>query len=110
MTKLTKKFLKKIEGCKHQSLKKFKFKETNDNNNILELFDRRVIKNKEDEESKKELNQIEDELAKRCAEENYKTIMEEIKDIECDEGGFIMEKLWTLKKNFSPIKVIHLHL
>ena len=105
VTKITKKLLKRIEGCKHQSFKKFKFKEDRENNTILKLFDRRrVIKNKDDEESKKELKQIEDELANRCAEENYKMIMDEIKDIECDEGGFNMGKLWKLKKKLCPYK------
>ena len=105
VTKITKKFLKRIEGCKHQSFKKFKYKEDKENQEILELFDRRrVIRNKDDEASKKELKLIEDELATKCAEENYKKIMDEIKDIESDEGGFNMGKLWKLKKKLCPYK------
>ena len=30
--------------------------------------------------------------------------MEEIKDIECDEGGFNIRKLWKLKKKLCPYK------
>ena len=101
---VAKKFLKRIEGCKLQSFKKIKITQFS-NNDILDLFDkRRVLRTKTDDESKIELIKIENELAERCAEDNYKKIKDALKDIECDEGGFHPGKLWKLKKKLCPYK------
>ena len=65
---------------------------------------RRILRTKTDNDSKKKLEKIEEELADKFAEENYKIIKEEIKDMECDEGGINAGKLWKLKKKLSPKK------
>ena len=96
---LTNKFLKRLNGIIDTSFKKTRSKEDNNDTNIMKLFDRRCfLRSKTDDNSKKELLDIESELADKCAESNYKKIMEEINNIECDEGGFNMGKLWKLKK------------
>ena len=101
----TKKFLKRIKGCVSQTFKKSRFCEDTYNNEIVNLFDkRRLLRNKDDDESKTELEKIETKLSELCAEENFKKVMEEIKDIECEEGGFNMGKLWKLKKKLCPNK------
>ena len=68
-----------------------------------ELFKRRQkIKNLNDDESRKELDEVENKLAEMCALSNYEKIKEEIQNIDCDEGGINSEHLWKLKKKLSP--------
>ena len=45
-----------------------------------------MLKNKKDKKSREELDKVEKILADKCAEENYKKIMEEIDGLECQEG------------------------
>ena len=102
---LTNKFLKRLNGMLHQCFKKTRIKEEDKETDIIKLFDERnKLRSKEDKHSKSRLIEVEQELADKCAENNYKKIMEEIKDIECDEGGFHMGKLWKLKKKLCPFK------
>ena len=63
---------------------------------------RKVLRNKQDDESKKKLEEVEDLLADKCAEANYSKIKEEIRNIECEEGGINSGNLWKLKKKLSP--------
>ena len=99
---IMKKFLKKIEGCLHQSFSKVRVK-NKENTELDNLYNqRRILRTKTDNDSKKKLEKIEEELADKFAEENYKIIKEEIKDMECDEGGINAGKLWKLKKKLSP--------
>ena len=43
-----------------------------------------------------------EELADRCAKDNYDKIAEEIAGIECDTGGTHSGKLWQLRKKLFP--------
>ena len=73
------------------------------NKKIEELFRRRnYLRGKSDENSKALLEQVEKELAEKCAKENYEKIMEEISGIKSDEGGFHPGSLWKLKKKLNP--------
>ena len=49
-------------------------------------------------QSKLDLKIVEDKLADKCAEANFIKIKEELKDINCDEGGFNQGKFRKLKK------------
>ena len=98
---VTKTFLKNLDRCFHQSFTKIRVNHK-ENKELDQLFNkRRVLRTKHDEASKEELNRVEEELADKCAEDNYKKIKEEIKDMECDEGGINAGKLWKLKKKLS---------
>ena len=98
----TKKFLKTLKRICHQSFKKIRIKE-NQNQDIIDLFDkRRILRSKDDVQSKTELKNIEEELATKCAEQNYLKIKTEMDNIQCDEGGFNAGKFWNLKKKLCP--------
>ena len=72
------------------------------NKELEELFTKRKrLRNKNDESSKKELQNIEAKLVKLCAESNYSKINEEISNLKCEEGGINVGKLWKLKKKLS---------
>ena len=99
---LTKKFLKRLNGCLHQCFKKIKIS-GNGNKEIDELFDRRKeLKTKVDDKSREELENIEKELANKCANNNYIKIKNEIAGIKCEEGGIHSGKLWKLRKKLFP--------
>ena len=60
------------------------------------------MRSKNDEKSRNDLKEVEEKLAEKCAETNYKKIKEEIANIDCEEGGINSGHLWKLKKKLSP--------
>ena len=98
----TKKFLKRLNGFIHSSFKKIRISNKIDTKieNLMNL--RRNLKNKEDNDSINKLKKVEEELADRCAEDNRRKILEEVKGIECEDGGVNSGKLWKLRKKLCP--------
>ena len=87
-----------------QSFKKKRVKHR-ENSELVKLFNkRRTLRTKSDEDSKKELLKVEADLADKCAKDNYIKIKEELKDIECEDGGMNAGsgRLWQLKKKLNP--------
>jgi hypothetical protein len=83
----TNKFLKRLDGFIHECFMKIRISDKK-NTEIDQLFQkRRILRSKDDDSSKDELQKVEEELASRCAEDNRRMIMEEISGIECQEGG-----------------------
>ena len=98
----TKKFVKTLNRLFHQSFRKIRIRDIQ-NKDIAELFNkRRILRTKEDVISKQELKNVEEELALKCAKENFIKITKEFKDIKCDEGGYNAGKFWMLKKKLCP--------
>ena len=98
----TKKFKKRLNGCLHKSFRKITITDK-PNKELEDLFYRRkVLRTKSDGRSRAELENIENELAKRCAEENKKKIEEELAGLDCDEGGVHSGRLWKLRKKLFP--------
>ena len=103
VTSATKKFLKRLNGCVTKCFQKIRISEHKSDNEIINLFDeRRVLRSKMDTKSRSRLREVEEALADKCAETNKQKIESELKDIESDEGGFNMAKLWKLKKSLCP--------
>ena len=98
----TKTFLKRLNDRIFQSFKKIKVTDK-PNVELQELFNqRKILRSKDDDESKEKLKQVEEKLADICAEENRQKILDEISGIECEEGGINSGKLWKLKKKLFP--------
>ena len=99
---LTKKFIKRLNGCLHECFKKIRV--TNyENKEIISLFKkRRSLRTKDDKESKKELHKTDEKLAKLCAEDNFHKIKDEIKGLESEKGGLNAGRLWKLKEETEP--------
>ena len=105
---ITKKFLKRLNGIIHNCFKKIRIHEDSGVSDVTKLLDkRRILRCKTDMESKRELEAVETELADKCAESNYSKIIEEIKDLSCEEGGMNAGRLWKLQKKLFPYKKIH---
>ena len=102
LNSITKKFLKRLNGVIHNSFKKIKISER-PNKALEELFEKRnLLRTKSDPESRDALEQVEEELASKCAEDNKEKIKEELSGMKCDEGGINPGKLWNLRKKLFP--------
>ena len=98
----TKNFLKNLNKCIRVCFNKIRITEYT-REEIDDLFrKRKVLRNKNDEKSKTELEIVEIKLAELCAKENYEKIKEEIDSIKYDEGGINSGHLWNLKRKISP--------
>ena len=98
----TRKFLRGLNDCIRKSFRKIRITDK-PNKEIEDLFDkRRILRNKTDEKSRVELDNVENELAEKCAQKNYELIKGEIENIDCEEGGLNSGNLWKLKKKLSP--------
>ena len=97
MDQITKNFMKKFKDIKHKCFKKVRI--TNkDHSKIDNLFQKRkILKSKDDKESKSKLREIEEELAEKLSEDLYGIIKTETEKINCEEGGFNSGHLWSLK-------------
>ena len=73
---LTKKFLKRLNGCLYKCFRKIKVNDKQ-NKELDYLFrKRKELRIKHDDESKEELKKVEEELSNRCASDNYKDEIE----------------------------------
>ena len=83
----TRQYIKNLNQCIRKCFKKIRISDR-PNKEIEELFNqRRLLRNKNDETSIKELEDVERKLAEKCAKDNYHKIMEEVNNIDCEEGG-----------------------
>ena len=55
-----------------------------------------------DDNSNIELEEVENKLAKLCAEDNVKRIKEEIDNLNSDDDGVDPGKLWKMRKKLFP--------
>ena len=98
-----KKFLKRFKGMVHECFRKIKITPTSKKEKeIFELYKQQAnLKFRTDEESKKELEQIEDRLVNKLSEELFGIVREEVDIINSDQGGFNSGHLWQLKNKLS---------
>ena len=98
----TNKFIKSLNQCIKKCFKKIRLTEK-PNKELDDLFNRRrILRNKNDEQSCEDLAKVEDTLANLCAESNYNKIKEEVEHMKSDEGGVNSGHLWKLKKKLNP--------
>ena len=91
-----------MNGLIHQSFKKVKIVRKYDAR-LEELYNvRRYWRSKSDENSKEELEKVENELAEKYSETMYKKNMSEVKAMSSEEGGYNPGHLWKLKKKLAP--------
>ena len=62
----------------------------------------RNLKNKNDDESKTELKEVEKILAEKYAKEHYEKIKDRIGNVDSEDGGLSSGSLWNLKKELFP--------
>ena len=85
--KVTKKFLKRLDGYIVKHFKKIRVTEKRDD--VLEdMYKKKTqLANKNDEGSKKKLEEVELEMAKLYSEDMYSKIQEELKGMNSEDGG-----------------------
>ena len=82
---LTKKFIKRLDGCLHECFQKVRVS-NHENKEATKLFKkRRSLRTKTDDVSKGELHKTEEKLAELCAKDNFNKINEEVKGLESEK-------------------------
>ena len=93
--------MKKLEGCISVNFKKTRIKDSNVKSDST-LYDKmRSLKNKEDKESKKELQKTIEDIA-LAADNNFIKLKEELAKLKPEDGHIDSKLLWKLKKSFAP--------
>ena len=70
---------------------------------MLVFSKRRILRNKTDENSKLELEEVDQELSEKYSNVMSRKILNEVKGMEdTTDGGFNTGKLWRLKKKLLP--------
>lgn len=92
-------FLKNLNNVFHKTFKKIRISPNNRITEVNKLMDRRrIIRNKKDPKSVKELKEVEDKLIELCAKANRDIIKDEIGKLNTGDGGVKMANLWKLKR------------
>ena len=98
----TKKFIKRLEGFIKTCFKKVKIKQKLDKEIDLLFNKRRILKSKDDIDSKIELQETEDKLADKIGNEIFGKFQKEVKYIDSECGGNFNGNFWRLKKKLFP--------
>ena len=101
---VTKQFMKRVQGYIHECFQKVKIIDK-PNKDLEYLYNKRTfLRSKTDNKSKKDLEDVDEELCDKYSEVMYKKIMEEVLEgiEDCEDGGFNTGKLWRLKKKLLP--------
>ena len=108
-----KRFMKKLEGCIAGNFKKTRIKDSNVKSDST-LYDKmRSLKNKEDEESKEELQKTMADIAS-AADNNFIKLKEELAKVKPEDGHIDSKLLWKLNKGrngtnhglFRPVQTV----
>ena len=94
-------FIKRLNKIIHQCFNKVRITDRNDKQTESLYAKWRNLQGQDDENSKAELQEVENEMADKIAE-NARKIEEEAGNYDCEDGGFNPGKLWNLKKHLFP--------
>ena len=98
---LTKRFLKKLDGCIASNFKKIRITKKKENK-VDDLYAKlHELKKKDDDESKEEISKVLEDI-KDEATNNLIKIKEELKKLKAHKGGLNVNSLWRLKKKLCP--------
>ena len=102
---LAEKFIKRLNKTIAKCFKKVRIKNKTNVNREDDFTKWRELKknnNKSDNNSKLEIEELENRLAEEYAKEYFDKIKENVGNIECEDGGINSGRLWDLKKNIFP--------
>ena len=99
--KVINRFIKKLNGCIATNFDKRRINKDKDNKED-DLYSRmRLLKNKNDDKSITELNEVIKAIAE-TADTNFQNIKDELNKMKLDERKLDSRQLWKLKNFFSP--------
>ena len=100
--KQAKQFLKTLKGLLHKCFKKIKIKENSIKQEDILYAEQKELKGKNDAESKRKLEKIEEKLANLKSEDLFNVVKAEIENIDCETGGFNSGHIWKIKSKLKP--------
>ena len=100
---ITNRLIKKIDGCIAINFKKRRINHTTKNDGVVDdLYDKMIkLKQKDDDESQKELEQVKKDIANE-SQLNFNKIKDELNKIKSENGTVNSKQLWKLKKALFP--------
>ena len=101
VNEVTKRFMKKIDGCIAACFKRRRVGKKKDTSEDELHEKRRQLKLKTDDESKAKMKIVEKEIADK-AEQNYIKIKDELEKINPNGDGINAKQLWKLKRKMCP--------
>ena len=94
---LAQRFIKKLNGSISKNFRKIRVSTAKKSTQDILYEKMRMLKEKGDESSKKELDKVIDEIA-NTAEDRYEKIREDLNKMKAEEGKINSQKFWKIKK------------
>ena len=101
---LAKRFLKKLDGCIAINFKKIRVSHTKESDEDKLYKKMRELKDKEDNKSKTELDNIIKDIA-NLSEEKYQKVMEDLNSMKPSEGKIDSQKFWKIKRKMCKLNI-----
>ena len=101
VTQLTKRLVKKINGCIAMSFRKHRITKSKQSETSHLYNKMRMLKGKDDDQSKDEMQNVVEQIADE-EEMQYKKVKEALKDIKTGDKGLNSKEMWKLKKKLFP--------
>ena len=98
---LTKRFMKKLDGCIAQNFKKIRIGRNKPDKGVDLHARLQELKNKEDDVSKSNKTKVLKDIAEE-ADANFMKLKEEIDRLKVNESGMNQKQIWKLKKKLCP--------
>ena len=98
---LTKRFLKKLDGCISLNFKKIRINKKKDDKEVNLHSRLQELKDKDDNSSKAERTKLLEDIAEE-ANSNFIKLKEEMEKLKTKEGGMNEKQIWKLKKKLCP--------
>ena len=93
INQVIKRFMKKLNGCIANNIKRIRMNKHNNKHNDSLYNKRRHLKNKEDAESKEELNKVNKAIAENQAA-NFESLKKDLDKIKNVKGKIDSKQLW----------------
>ena len=94
---LSQRFIKKLNGCISMNFRKIRVSSSKDSTEDVLYKKMRMLKNKVDETSEKDLEKVSEEIAINT-EQRYEKIKKELNGMKVEEGKINSQKFWKMKK------------
>ena len=101
INQVIKRFMKKLNGSIAHNFKKVRVNKHKDNPDDKFFDRRRLLKNKEDDRSKQELEQVNKAIADKH-QENFERLKAELAKVKTVDGKINSKQLWKMKRKLCP--------
>ena len=98
---IIKRSMKKLNGCIASNFKEIRVKKHKPEHDLSRYDRMRLLKGKDDHDSKKELLEVFEAIANKEAN-NYQNLKDELHKIKTHDGKINSKQLWKMKRKLCP--------